>query len=328
MPKQGSCEKALRLPDFSAQATRFASTLCRACVHNAGFMKFRNAIFAGGGSRCFWQLGFWEGAKASGLDLQGSVKFVGSTSAGCAMASAAILDRSHDALTIFKNLTDKNPKNIHWKNLNPLTKGALLPHARMYREALREFIGHDDFETIKSTSVHFLMSAYPKWLGGVLGAAAALSIYGAEKAIRKDPIHPKWPVMAGFRPLVGRAVDCRSAQDFIDMVLAASCVPPVLPEGRFGDRKVLDGGLIENIPVRLADKEPGETLVLLSRKYERALPAGDRVTWVQPSKPIRIDKFDYANPDGLQETFELGLTDGQRFGRSCVLNDPTYSSAQ
>jgi predicted patatin/cPLA2 family phospholipase len=91
---------------------------------------------------------------------------------------------------------------------------------------------------------------------------------------------------------------------------------------------VLDGGLIENIPVRLAADQPGETLVLLSRKYERKLPEADRVTWVQPSKPITIDKFDYANPDGLQETFELGLEDGRAFSRSCVLGREAYSSAQ
>jgi hypothetical protein len=91
---------------------------------------------------------------------------------------------------------------------------------------------------------------------------------------------------------------------------------------------VLDGGLIENIPVRLADGQPGETLVLLSRKYERKLPSANHVTWVQPSKPIKIDKFDYANPDGLQETFELGLEDGRKFGQSCALGREAYSSAQ
>jgi len=279
-------------------------------------MEFRNAIFAGGGSRCFWQLGFWEGAKESGLDLQSSVKFAGSTSAGCAMASAAILDRSHDALSLFKDFTTKNPRNIHWKNINPFKRGALLPHGRMYREALNEFIGPSDFEKLKRASVHFLMSGYPKWLGGALGAATALCIYSIEKTLRRDPIHPKWPSKAGFKPLIGKAADCVTPQDYIDMVLAASCVPPVLPEGRFRDRKVLDGGLIENIPLRLANGEPGETLVLLSRKYERELPSVQGVTWAQPSTQIEIDKFDYANPDGLQETFELGLADGRVFGRS------------
>jgi hypothetical protein len=36
---------------------------------------------------------------------------------------------------------------------------------------------------------------------------------------------------------------------------------------------------------------------------------------VQPSQPIRIDKFDYANPDALQETYDQGLEDGAQFAR-------------
>ena len=103
------------------------------------------------------------------------------------------------------------------------------------------------------------------------------------------------------------------------MVLGASCIPPILPEGHLGGRKVLDGGLIENVPVCLADEQPGETLVLLSRRYERKLPSTTRVTWVQPSEQIKIDKFDYANPRGLQETFDLGVADGHKFGQSRVL---------
>jgi hypothetical protein len=231
-------------------------------------------------------------------------------------------------LDLFKDFTAQNPRNIHWRNLSPFKQGTLLPHARMYREALKELIGPDDLEILKNTSVHFLMSGYPKWLGGTIGATAALCIYGLENTLRKDPIHPKWPAKAGFKPLIGRVTDCHTLQDYISMILAASCIPPILPEGCFGGRKVLDGGLIENIPVRLAADQPGETLVLLSRKYERKLPEADRVTWVQPSKPITIDKFDYANPDGLQETFELGLEDGRAFSRSCVLGREAYSSAQ
>lgn len=326
MPEGGSCATALRLPDSGAQATRFGSTAGAPRVTNARLMKFRNAIFAGGGSRCFWQLGFWEGAKQSGLDLQSSVKFVGSTSAGCAMATAAVLDRSHYALDLFKEFTARNPRNIHWNNVNPFKQGSLLPHARMYREALRELVGPDDLDTLKKTSVHFLMSSYPKWLGGAIGATTALCIYGLEKTLRKDPIHPRWPARAGFKPLIGRATDCHTRQEYISMVLASSCIPPILPEGHLWGRKVLDGGLIENIPVRLADEQPGETLVLLSHKYERKLPSTRRVTWVQPSRQIKIDKFDYANPRGLQETFDLGIADGRRFGKSSVLSGAAPTS--
>ena len=292
-------------------------------------MRFRNAIFAGGGSRCFWQLGFWEGAKAGGLDLQTSVEFVGSTSAGCAMATAAVLDRAHGALQLFQEFTERNPRNIHWWNLHPKRPGRLFPHASMYRQALHEFVDQDDLATIKSkSSVHFLMSAYPKWLRGALGGMLALSIYAAEKTMRNDPLHPQWPAKFGFTPLVGRAADCLHIEQYIDLVLASSCVPPVLPEGRYGKENVLDGGLIENIPVRLADDQPGHTLVLASRKYPHPLPSTDGVTWVQPSEPIKIDKFDYANPEGLQETFDLGLRDGRTFARSCVPQPSTYSSAR
>jgi hypothetical protein len=87
-------------------------------------MSFRNAVFAGGGSRCFWQLGFWEGAIQSGLDLRSSV----------------------------------------------------------------------------------LMSGAPKWLSRAASAMIGASIYGLEQ-ILSNPLHPKWPKRAGFRPIVGRAKD-------------------------------------------------------------------------------------------------------------------------
>ncbi len=67
-------------------------------------IEFKNAIFAGGGSRCLWQLGFWEGANTAGLGLSETVDYAASTSAGCAMATAALLDRGKQALELFMGL--------------------------------------------------------------------------------------------------------------------------------------------------------------------------------------------------------------------------------
>jgi hypothetical protein len=50
------------------------------------------------------------------------------------------------------------------------------------------------------------------------------------------------------------------------------------------------------------------------------------MTYVQPSKQIKIDKFDYANPDGLQETFDIGLTDGIRFAEENTVTARRASS--
>ena len=68
----------------------------------------KNVIFAGGGSRCLWQVGFWDGVNAAGLPLNSTVDYAASTSAGCAMATACLLDRGRDALELFKALTASN----------------------------------------------------------------------------------------------------------------------------------------------------------------------------------------------------------------------------
>jgi predicted acylesterase/phospholipase RssA len=101
-------------------------------------------------------------------------------------------------------------------------------------------------------------------------------------------------------------------------VLAASSVPPVLPSPPYRGMSVLDGGMIDNVPAFMADDRSGETLVLLSKRYKRHLPTVPGRTYVQPSAPIRMDKFDYANPDGLQEVFELGAADGRAFALAAL----------
>jgi hypothetical protein len=280
-------------------------------------MKYPNVIFAGGGSRCFWQLGFWEGARAGGLDLGSGLDFAGATSAGCATATAAILGRSYEALEIFKDLTGANPRNIHWRHFRPGSGAPVLPHSRMYREGLDRFLDDAGLEELRRSPLTFLMTGYPRLLSGALAAAFGFFVYAVEKRVL-NPVHPQWTGKLGYHPVLGSARDCASKEAFIEMVLAASCVPPVLPGGQFRGRRVLDGGLVDNAPVLLSRGRPGNTLVLLSRQYRTELPNGDDVTYAQPSQPIAIDKFDYANPTGLQTVFDLGIEDGTRFAASAL----------
>ncbi len=104
-------------------------------------------------------------------------------------------------------------------------------------------------------------------------------------------------------------------------MLASSAIPPVLPSGRYRSRPVLDGGLVDNAPVLLAANEPGRTLVLLTRRYERPLPVVSARTYAQPSRPIPIGKFDYANPLGLQLAYDLGREDGAGFAEAGGTSD-------
>jgi predicted patatin/cPLA2 family phospholipase len=92
-----------------------------------------------------------------------------------------------------------------------------------------------------------------------------------------------------------------------------SSSPPVLPGKGYKGQRVLDGGIIDNVPAHLADNREGRTLILLSKRYKNALPQPSLRVYVQPSEAIQIDKFDYANPEGLQQTYDLGFRDGTRF---------------
>ena len=274
--------------------------------------EFRNAIFAGGGSRCFWQLGFWDGANSAGLGLDRTVDYAASTSAGCAIATAAMLNRGPEALELFKQMTADNPRNIHWHNLKPGAEGKLLPHIGMYRECLERFLTPADLEVLANRQLEFLMARFPRFLGGGWGTMFAFAVYGLEKHLT-GALHPTWTRKLGFEPVVGGNRDAQDVQDLVETILASSCVPPVLPGKGYRGEPVLDGGMIDNVPAHLADGRPGRTLVLLSKRYSRPLPDPGTRVYVQPSEPIRIDKFDYANPEGLQQTYDQGFRDGTAF---------------
>jgi hypothetical protein len=275
-------------------------------------MEFRNIIFAGGGSRCMWQLGFWDGANGAGLGLIDTVEYAASVSAGCAMLTAAMLGRGPEAVDLFKELTAANPANIHWKNLRPGSEEPLLPHMKMYRGALETILGPEDLETLSGRRLEFLIARFPRLLPSSLGAIVAFSVYGLEKRLT-GALHPTWTRKIGFEPLACGNQEADGIADFINMILASSCVPPVLPSPGYKGIRVLDGGIIDNVPAYLADDREGKTLVLLSKQYKKPLPEHPQRLYVQPSEPIGIDKFDYANPQGLQRTYDLGLKDGEKF---------------
>jgi predicted acylesterase/phospholipase RssA len=278
-------------------------------------LEFSNAIFAGGGSRCLWQVGFWDGANKAGLGLSETVDYAASTSAGSAMATACMLDRGREALELFKELTARNPRNIHWDSLKPGSGKPLLPHMDMYRTALEQFLVPDDMARLARRRVEFLMARFPGFLPSGLGAMLAFMIYGLEKHLT-GVLHPTWTRKLGFQPLVKGSQDADDVGDLVDMILASSCVPPVLPGEGYKGQRVLDGGIIDNVPAYLADCRDGTTLVLLSKRYRQSLPDHPGRVYVQPSEQIQIDKFDYANPRGLQETYELGVKDGLGFAKT------------
>jgi predicted patatin/cPLA2 family phospholipase len=170
------------------------------------------------------------------------------------------------------------------------------------------------------------MAVFPPYLPSAVATPLAFAVYGLEKYLT-GALHPRWTRQLGFTPLTAGNREACNVEEFIEIVLASSCVPPVLPGGDYRGQRVLDGGIIDSVPAHLADARPGRTLVLLSKRYRRPLPDAGKRIYVQPSEAIRIDKFDYANPQGLEETYDLGYRDGRDFAASMTAATPAPAEA-
>ena len=108
---------------------------------------------------------------------------------------------------------------------------------------------------------------------------------------------------------------CETAEELADLVIASSATPPFTPVGAFRDRRLLDGGLVDNVPAFVAEHDPAvrRNLVLLTRQYPDEV-VGRRGTrlYVAPSEPVPVSRWDYTRPDLIEETVALGERDADR----------------
>ena len=273
---------------------------------------YRNFVFAGGGSRCFWQAGFWMAASTK-LDFR--PRSIGSVSAGSAIACMIQMNRVEETLAEFKEATAGNARNAYPENV--LFQRPVFPQNRIYRETLSRALTPSRLEQIrKGANIRILSARVPRPLGPKSGTAIAMATYILEKKLR-HPVHPKMARYLGFRPSITSVRNCATPRELIDLILASSSTPPFTPVAMTLGRPMLDGGLIDNVPVDIIDTSKGDTLVLLTRQYPfHSIPRVPGRTYVQPSEPIPVSKWDYTSPQKIQATYELGLRDGEQFAHN------------
>jgi predicted acylesterase/phospholipase RssA len=268
-------------------------------------------VFAGGGCRCFWQAGFWSiAAPALGLEP----RLIGAVSAGAAMACAAASGVLEPVLEDFKRRAATNARNLYPGNV--VGKERVFPHERMYRASILENIDKAAFERLRTgPEVRIFLALPPRWLGAVSGVVVGMLAYQLNRAA-SGQVHPTWARRLGFAGAVVPAQTCKNEAELADLILQSSCTPPMTPLYRRDGGIVLDGGLVDNVPVEaVSDSE--STLVLLTRQYnENEIPDVPGRTYVQPSEPTPVAKWDYTSPQLLQETYDLGRRDGEAFAKS------------
>jgi predicted acylesterase/phospholipase RssA len=267
---------------------------------------FEQVVFAGGGNRCWWQAGFWD-VVAPAMELRPRV-IVG-VSAGSATACLLC------ALSYYREALALVVKNVHWENTFAKDK-KVFPHAQIYRTALSALLGGDAFKQLLWTApeIRIVYSRVPTWLGARSGTLVGMSAYNLEKKLF-GPLHPTWGKRLGFRSEIGRVQDCKSEDELISLIISSSCTPPFTPiEYRDGEA-TLDGGLVDNIPVDCADLNGGPVLVLATRRYPQHAPVfmRDGRTYAQPSQPVMASSWDYTSVDKMEQTYELGKSDGLAF---------------
>lgn len=270
---------------------------------------FDSIVLAGGGSRCFWQIGFIETIKK---EINFNPKQYATVSGSSAMTAMLLSETSKKGIDYFKKITAVNEKNFYPKNL--FKKDAVFPQFEMYKDVLKNFINSDVLQNIKrGPKFNILITRKPKYLGARLGTFIGMMSYNIEKSI-SNPVHPIYASKLGFSPQTIKANDLSTPDELIELILASSCTPPLLPILKWKGKVALDGGLIDNVPVVSLDENPGKTLVLLTRKYPEAnIPNTPDRTYVQPSEKIPIEKWEYSSPEGIEKTYQLGIDDAKKF---------------
>lgn len=282
--------------------------------------QFDQVVFAGGGNRCWWQAGFWHELNRV---VPQAPKRITAISAGAATA-CLLYARPGEAgaqwaLNYYRQALAHVKQNANWKHL--FTSQPVFPHHALYSAALRAILSEGQELLNQAPDIMIGVAHIPKWMGPTLAVGLGLMAYNFEKHVLKT-LHPKLGRFLGFKREFVRAQDCQTLNELIELILQSSCTPPFTPVMYRHNQPVLDGGLVDNVPIDGLlpsddSSKPSEVLVLVTRRYPlpevfiRELP-GLRLTYVQPSKKVPISSWDYTRVDLMPETYEQGRQDAMK----------------
>ncbi len=273
---------------------------------------FAAVSFPGGGSRCYWQGGFYE-TIAPRLGLKPALRVGVSAGAFVACYTALGLGPAIRARVIPQ--CTKSEIDIDWRGA--MRGRRLFPVGERYPELMRMFFSEEGFNALRSMGeIVIAISRPPRWLSATIAAPIGIAAYQAEKRLFA-PLHPGSGKWMGFTVENVKVSTLASREELVGVLMASASVPPFMPIGNVGGRAALDGGLVDNVPVGpLAAMEHAgsRTLVLLTRRYKR-IPEVPGRTYVQPSRPIGVDQFTLRDGEGIRAAYELGVEDGEAFLR-------------
>jgi predicted acylesterase/phospholipase RssA len=277
-------------------------------VKSFDFNKVQTLVLAGGGNRCWWQVGLLKHLLEQDRPLP--AQWVG-TSAGAAIGASFLANSVDMALQACLRLFADNPKVFDWRGLLKLKLRFANQH--IYPVWVEAFLNADTFATLRGASSRLTVALTrpARYLGTGGSVAAGTLAYLVDKYLWNS-LHPRLPGLLGLRQEFITLNDCADLASAQTLLVAAASAPPFISARRVGGRYAIDGGYTDNAPIPpQPSHEPSNTLVLLTRHYPK-LPQLfgwlGRTYW-QPSQRIPVSTWDCTPKTTVREAYELGVRD-------------------
>lgn len=267
--------------------------------------------FAGGGQRAFLQVGFLDRWWSR---LSPWIGAASACSAGACFSVIYLTGRQPETHQYWLGRRRGITRNFRWTA--PLYGERLTPHIPIYPDTMRFALAEGGFERIKALPFPLLIltAELPAGVPVLLAVALGMGGYTFERQLTHGALHPKAGQRVGFRPWAMDARDCTSPDELVDLVLASSATPPFTPLGRVRGRVLLDGGIVDNAPASLAERQGVQrTVVLLTRPYPARNVGwrGSRL-YLAPAERPPISRWDYTSEARVEATIAMGRREAER----------------
>ena len=277
---------------------------------NPSGFSFDTIGFAGGGNRCYWQSGFFEGLNARYPQTPDHYVAVSAGAYHCVMNAIGIGERVRTAA--FGYAGEKRAER-DWSRLkaghSPFVVGTL------FREFLTQQFGRLELAALKAAPPILIQVSHPPpFMPASLAALGSITAYQLEKLLTGGA-YSRAGRYLGLTTSWISTHDLDAPEQLVDAIMASSSVPPFIPVGTVNGRTALDGGLTDNPPIgKLKETEgKGGRTLLLTTRHGRSPPKADRRIIVSPSQDITVKKFAIGDEAGLRKAFDIGLRDGEAF---------------
>lgn len=272
---------------------------------------------AGGGCKAFYALGVGKVLRDWGVRFNE----VSGVSAGAAMAMSVLSESEEQTVEYFEEITKRNSSNFHFSNL--LRGERTFPHEEMYRRGIRFGMHFDKILASGAKVIIHTVRAHPKEnsLKNKFRLARLISETGraflqddrdkseGKPGSRLADIMKKW----NMEDVDFTEKDFANPENIEQFILNSSSIPPIVDFQSVNNEYYLDGGLTNNLVIEKFS--PGSKIIGIY--YEPSTIVGkdadllNRTYLIKPSKKIPISSFDYTNPIGVRETYELGKRDAE-----------------